>query len=99
MIGSVTAREQDEFKSIDVTFADVTNKKKLTLINANNYTLAALNNCGLLLANKVEEENMDEYEKEDKKTFSTIEFKSVHSWSKIRDWSVDLPAGEVILNI
>lgn len=96
LIGAVSVREQGEYKSIDITFADVTNKKKSTFLDIQGFCLAALNNCGVLLATKVEEENMDEYEKEDKKKNAVIEFKSVHSWSKTKDWSIELPVGEVI---
>lgn len=97
MIGSVSSRIQEDIKAIDINFADITNKKKVTFLDNYSFSLAALNNCGLILASKTIEDNYDEYEKEDKRKCAIIQFKSVHSFSRIKDWLIELPSGEVKL--
>ena len=42
------------FKAIDINFADVTNKKKISFMDVNDYSIGVMNNCGAFLANKLE---------------------------------------------
>ena len=96
LIGQIVARKESNFNSIDITFADISNKKKISFIDTNDMCLAVMNNCGAFLANKTEEENDDEYEKEDKPKQAVIEFKSIHTgtYSLLKDWSITLPQEE-----
>lgn len=97
MIGQINLRNEDNLKLIDVNFSEMTNKKKLVILNKNNYTLATLNNCGALFANQIEEENMDEYENEneEKQQNAIMEFRTIYNWSKYKDWQITFPKNEV----
>lgn len=99
MIGTISIRNDENFKFIDIDFSEITNKKKLILIDKNNLTLGIMNNCGALLASQIEEENMDEYEKEEKSKNAIVEFKTIHNWGKYKDWSITLPQNEVNIYI
>lgn len=96
MIGTINIRNEESLKLIDINFSEMTNKKKLVILNKNNYSLATMNNCGALLANQIEEENIDEYENEDKPKNATMEFKTIYNWSKYKDWQITFPKNEVI---
>lgn len=95
MIGSIAIRKDENLKFIDINFAELTNKKKLVILDNKNLTLGVMNNCGALLASQLEEENMDEYEKEGKAKNAVLEFKTIYNWGRYKDWSVDLPEKEV----
>jgi len=98
LIGSIVAREENEFQAIDVDFSNPNNKKKLVIVDTNNSSMGVLNNCGAILASKGDEENFDEYEKEDKK-HSTIQFKPIHVWTTLKEWQYTLPQGENVENL
>ena len=55
-----------------------------------------MNNVRVLFANKIEELNIDEYEKENRRSEATIDFKSIQvsTTSLLTDWSVKLPEEE-----
>ena len=95
MIGYIVQRSEPNFKAIDISFADFTNKKKISFVDVNNHNLAVLNNCGALFASKIEETELDEYEKDDKKDNAIIEFKSINNHSLLKNWSYTLPIEEV----
>lgn len=95
LIGSVIVREESNFKAIDISFADISNKKKLTFIDTNNLCLGILNNCGAFLASKIDETNPDEYEKEGAKKTAVIEFKTIYTLSNMKNWQMELPTEEV----
>lgn len=101
LIGQIVSRQETAFKAIDITFADISNKKKITYIDTNDLCYAVLNNCGAFLANKLEEENEDEYEKEDSRKNAVIVFKSIHnnSYSMLKDWTLALPTKENPLSL
>jgi len=95
MIGTISIKDDENLRFIDINFAELTNKKKLVFLDKNNLSLGIMNNCGVLLASQLEEENMDEYEKEDKAKNAILQFKTIHNWGKYKDWSVILPDKEV----
>lgn len=96
MIGSINSRQETGFKAIDITFADLTNKKKISFIDVNDLCYAVMNNCGALLSNKIDEENEDEYEKEDARKNAVLEFKNINlsGHSMLKDWIIQLPQKE-----
>jgi len=95
MIGTISIRNDENLKFIDINYAELTNKKKLVILDKNNLTLCVMNNCGALLASQLEEENMDEYEKEEKPKNAVLEFKTIYNWGKYKDWTILLPEKEV----
>jgi hypothetical protein len=96
MIGTVVLREEIEISYIDIEFSNPLNKNKKFFPNIYNMTIGSMNNIGAILACKGEEENLDEYEKENKK-LSVIEFKPFQSWANNKEWRRELPLGEVNL--
>lgn len=107
MIGSVILRNEGEIKTIECMFSDISNKRKLVFSLAENISIAALNNCGLVLASKPEEQNIDEYENENKTTScSTLMFKTIQLISTTidevaysNDWEVKFGSEEGIENL
>ena len=95
MIGRISARNDEKFKFIDIDYSEITQKKKLTILDKNNLTLGIMNNCGTLLASQLEEENMDEYEKEGKPKNAILEYKTIYNWGNYKDWTLTLPPNEV----
>jgi len=96
MIGTLILREQVDMSYIEIDFSNPLNKTKKFFPNIYNMTMGVMNNCGAFLASKGEEENLDEYEKENKK-LSLIEFKPFYTWANTKDWKKELQLGEVIL--
>jgi hypothetical protein len=96
MIGCITSRQESGFKAIDISFADLTNKKKISFIDVNDLCYAVMNNCGALFANKIDEENEDEYENEDARKNAVLEFKNINlsGHSMLKDWIIQLPPKE-----
>ena len=88
--------DSNNIKSIDVIFSDNSNKKKINFIDANEYSLASMNEIGMILANKVEEENLDEYEAENKRKNAQMEFKSIRisTINFLNDWTYTFPEEE-----
>jgi hypothetical protein len=103
LIGSLAIREESDFSAIEVEFSNPTNKKKLVIVDNNNISMGILNNCGCVFARKSEEDNMDEYEKDEKmddnKKKSMIQFKPIHTWTNLKDWFYFLPNGESVENM
>ncbi len=99
MIGTISIRNDENLKFVDINFAEITNKKKLVILDKNKLSLGVMNNCGALLASQLEEENIDEYEREDKVKNAVLEFKTIYNWGKYKDWSILLPEKEVIFYI
>lgn len=95
MIGTIVLREEAQSSFVEIDFSNPLNKSKKFFQNFENITMGVLNNCGILLASKGEEENLDEYEKENKK-LSSIEFHPIYTWGNIKEWKKDLQLGEVI---
>ena len=88
--------DNNNIKSIDVIFSDNSNKKKINFIDANDYCLASMNEIGIILANKIEEENLDEYEAENKRKNAQMEFKSIRisTINFLNDWVYIFPEEE-----
>ena len=95
MIGNIIQRTEDSFKAIDINFSNIANKKKISFIDGNNLCLCVLNNCGAFFANKIEESEIDEYEKDDKRENAVIEFKTINNFSLLKNWTYTLPKDEV----
>jgi WD40 repeat protein len=93
MIGQIIKRNET-YKSIEIIFSDLTNKNKISFVDVNDYVIAVMNNCGALFANKIDEENEDEYEKDDARQVACLEFKTISSNSMLKDWRLNLPAKE-----
>jgi hypothetical protein len=93
MIGTIVQRNE-QIKSIDINFADFTNKKKITFFNTHNFNMAVLNNCGAFFANKLDETELDEYENDDKKDNAVIEFRAINNYSLLKNWTYSLPNEE-----
>jgi hypothetical protein len=94
MIGDIIQREELNFKTIDITPSDMSTKKKTTFIDCNKLSLAVLNNCGSFFASRLEESDMDEYEKEDN-NLAIIEFKNINNIPFYKNWNYQLPEEEV----
>ena len=96
LTGRIISRSEASFKQIDIYFSDTTNKKNISFIDTNDFSIATMNNVGALFANKIEELNIDEYEKENRRSEATIDFKSIQvsTTSLLTDWSVKLPEEE-----
>ena len=96
LTGKIISRNDSSFKAIDIVFSDNTNKKNVSFIDTNEYYIATLNSVGALFANRIEEENLDEYEKEDKQKNAFIEFKTIQvsSLNFTKDWIYKLPSDE-----
>lgn len=90
-IGKITITEEANYKHIFCEFSDHTNKRYINFTEKRNISLAALNNCGLVLAIKADTENIDEYEKDNKVSHSTLLFKSNNSLTDDKDWEIQIP--------
>lgn len=100
LVGSVVFREEGEFSWIDVEFTNKAFHKNLYLNNDYNFTIATLNERGVVLASRVEEEGEDDYEDEfktEERKYSHVRFKPFHPiFEAPKEWNYRLPEGEVI---
>ena len=62
MVGTVVLREEFEYTSVDVDFSNKTFHRNLMFRDDYNYSMAAMNYSGLVLASKALEQNLDDYE-------------------------------------
>ena len=99
MIGSVVLREDGKNKTIECHFSNLINKSKVVFTEEINISLGALNNIGLVVASKPEEQDIDKYENETKCTFSELIFKPVNQQSTYKEWRVKFKEHESIENI
>ena len=95
-VGSAALRIEDNFSVIDIDFANKQIAKNQILENRMKAELASMNYCGIFLARKAIETDIDEYEDETKSQsyISTVKFHPFAEWKKIPDWTFDLPKGE-----
>ena len=99
LTGMVISKYQNSIKTIDVKFSDTSNKKNISFIDGKDYCIVAMNETGIVFGNKVEELNIDEYEKENRRKNGSIEFKSIRisNDNLLNDWIFDLPEEESVI--
>jgi hypothetical protein len=96
LIGTIIYKENNGVKTITINFSDISNKRNISFINTEDYIIGAMNEIGLLLGNHIEEENLDAYEKEDRRKTSSLLFKPIlnKTMNLMLDWKKDLPQDE-----
>jgi hypothetical protein len=99
MIGSVVIREDGKNKTVECHFSNIANKLKVVFTEEINISLGALNNIGLVVASKPEEQDIDKYENETKCNYSELIFKPVNQESTYKEWRVKFKEHESIDNI
>ena len=99
LTGMVISKIQNSIKTIEVKFSDNSNKKNISFIDGKDYSIVAMNETGIVFGNKVEELNIDEYEKENRRKNGSIEFKSIRfsNDNLLNDWIFDLPEEESVI--
>ena len=96
LIGTIISKESNGIKSININFSDISDKKNISFIDGDEYIIGAMNEIGVLLGNRAEEENLDAYEKENRRKNASILFKSIinKTLNLMTDWKIDLPQDE-----
>ena len=99
LTGMVISKIQNSIKTIEVKFSDNSNKKNISFIDGKDYSIVAMNETGIVFGNKVEELNIDEYEKENRRKNGSIGFKSIRfsNDNLLNDWIFDLPEEESVI--
>ena len=100
IIGSVIQREESKSNSfIECFFSNISNKNKIFFSETNKINAAALNNCGLIVTTKPDEQDEDKYETEEPNKYSEILFKPLNNYSLFKEWRVKLNEYESIENL
>ena len=96
LVGTIISKESNGIKSINFNFSDNSDKKNISFIDTDEYIIGAMNEIGALLGNRAEEENLDDYEKENRRKNSSLLFKPIINTkiNIINDWKKDLPQDE-----
>ena len=96
LVGTIISKESNGIKSININFSDISDKKNISFIDGDEYIIGAMNEIGLLLGNRAEEENLDDYEKENRRKNASILFKPIlnKTINLMSDWKKDLPQEE-----
>ena len=96
LIGTIISKEHNGVKTITINFSDISDKKNISFINGEEYIIGAMNEIGVLLGNHIEEENLDAYEKEDRRKNASLLFKPIlnKTMNLMGDWKKDLPQDE-----
>ena len=96
LVGTIISKETNGIKSININFSDISDKKNISFIDGDDYIIGAMNEIGILLGNRAEEENLDDYENENRRKFASILFKSIinKTINLMSDWKVDLQQDE-----
>ena len=96
LVGTIISKETNGIKSININFSDVSDKKNISFIDGDEYIIGAMNEIGVLLGNRAEEENIDDYEKENRRKYASILFKSIinKTINLMSDWKIDLQQDE-----
>lgn len=104
MVGNVTLRKEQMYTSVDVTFNDKSMHKDFSINDDYKAKLCSLSYSGLLLASQCKKLDLDAYEDESSKNFSTLYFRSfkqsrVEVFGPPMEWSFKLPLNERIESI
>ena len=96
LIGTIISKENNDIKTITINFSDISDKKNISFVNSEDYIIGAMNEIGVLLGNRIEEENLDAYENEDRRKNATILFKPIlnKTMNLMSDWTKVLPPDE-----
>ena len=96
LIGTIISKENNGIKIITINFSDISDKKNISFVNSEDYIIGAMNEIGVLLGNRIEEENLDAYENEDRRKNATILFKPIlnKTMNLMSDWTKVLPPDE-----
>ena len=96
LVGTIISKESNGIKSINFNFSDNSDKKNISFIDSDEYIIGAMNEIGALLGNRAEEENLDDYEKENRRKNSSLLFKPIINTkiNLVNDWKKDLPQDE-----
>jgi hypothetical protein len=96
LVGTIISKDNNGVKTITINFSDISDKKNISFINSEEYIIGAMNEIGVLLGNHIEEENLDAYEKEDRRKNASILFKPIlnKTMNLMSDWKKDLPQEE-----
>ena len=96
LVGNIISKESNGIKSININFSDISDKKNISFIDGDEYIIGAMNEIGILLGNRAEEENLDAYEKENRRKNASILFKPIinKTINLMSDWKIDLPQEE-----
>ena len=96
LIGTIISKEHNGVKTVSINFSDISDKKNISFINGEEYIIGAMNEIGVILGNHIEEENLDAYEKEDRRKNASLLFKPIlnKTMNLMGDWKKDLPQDE-----
>ena len=96
LIGTIISKENNGIKTITINFSDISDKKNISFVNSEDYIIGAMNEIGVLLGNRIEEENLDAYENEDRRKNASILFKPIlnKTMNLMSDWTKVLPPDE-----
>ena len=96
LVGTIVSKESNEIKTITINFSDISDKKNISFIDTDDYIIGAMNEIGVLFGNRAEEENLDDYENENRRKNASILFKPIltKTINLMSDWKVNLPQDE-----
>ena len=96
LVGTIISKESNGIKNINFNFSDNSDKKNISFIDTDEYIIGAMNEIGALLGNRAEEENLDDYEKENRRKNSSLLFKPIINTkiNLMNDWKKELPQDE-----
>ena len=96
LVGTIISKESNGIKSININFSDISDKKNISFIDGDEYIIGAMNEIGILLGNRAEEENLDDYEKENRRKNASILFKPIlnKTINLMSEWKINLPQDE-----
>ena len=96
LVGTIISKESNGIKSININFSDISDKKNISFIDGDEYIIGAMNEIGVFLGNRAEEENLDDYEKENRRKNASLLFKPIinKTINLMSDWKVQLPQDE-----
>ena len=96
LVGTIISKEINGSKHITINFSDISDKRNINFIDGDDYIIGAMNEIGVLLGNKAEEENLDDYENENRRKTASLLFKPIinKTINLMSDWKINLPQDE-----